>query len=361
MLPTGEDATNMTCACASEELILGIETSCDETATAVVKDGRQVLSSIIASQEQIHSLFGGIVPEIASRKHTELLMSVTQKALDQAQVSFDNLSGIAVTNGPGLIGSLLVGVSAAKAYHAATGLPLVGVNHLQAHVAANFAEVCEKPLREADLPAVCLIVSGGHSDLVTIAHATDYEVIGLTRDDAAGEAFDKAARVLQLGYPGGPAMAKAAEAGNPEAFALPRPRISDSLDFSFSGLKTALIRQVQELQGEDEAAPDEQTVADLAASFQAAVVDTLTRNTMQAIEQSGVKHLAIAGGVAANRLLRERLSEECAGVGVELHCPPPELCTDNAVMVAVAGHYLLMTREPDNLDLDVFSAMPRAC
>ncbi len=351
----------MTCACASEKLILGLETSCDETATAVVRDGRQVLSSIIASQEQIHSLFGGIVPEIASRKHTELLTGVTQQALDEAQVSFADLGGIAVTNGPGLIGSLLVGVSAAKAYHAATGLPLVGVNHLQAHVAANFADVCEKPLRDQDLPAVCLIVSGGHSDLVTIADVTDYQVIGLTRDDAAGEAFDKAARVLGLGYPGGPAIQKAAAAGNPQAFDLPRPQVSDSLDFSFSGLKTALIRQLQELQGEDQAPPDGQTVADLAASFQAAVVDTLVRNTMQALACTGVQHLAIAGGVAANRLLREKLSEDCAGAGVELHCPPPELCTDNAVMVAVAGYHLLMKGGPDNLDLEVFSAMPRAC
>ena len=340
--------------------MLGIETSCDETAAAVVSKGRDIVSSIIASQEQIHALFGGVVPEIASRKHTELLTMVVQRALDESGVSWQDLSGIAVTNGPGLIGSLLVGVSAAKAYHAATGVPLVGVNHLQAHVAANFAAVCDEPLCDEHLPAVCLIASGGHSDLIRISHATDYELLGATRDDAAGEAFDKAARVLELGYPGGPAVAEAAEAGNPEAFDFPRPRVGDSLDFSFSGLKTALIRQVQELEGDEgEAALDEQTVADLAASFQAAVVDTLVRNTMAAVEQAAAKHLAIAGGVAANQVLREKLAQECARAGVMLHRPPPELCTDNAVMVAIGGHYLLAEREPDNLSLDVFSAMPR--
>ncbi len=345
---------------SSDKLVLGIETSCDETAAAVVSNGRDIVSSIIASQEQIHALFGGVVPEIASRKHTELLTMVVQRTLDAGCVTWADLGGIAVTNGPGLIGSLLVGVSAAKAYHAATGLPLVGVNHLQAHVAANFAAVCDEPLCDEHLPAVCLIASGGHSDLVRITHPTDYELLGATRDDAAGEAFDKAARVLELGYPGGPAVAKAATAGNPEAFDFPRPRVGDSLDFSFSGLKTALIRQVQDLQADDEqAALDEQTVADLAASFQDAVVDTLVRNTMAATEQTATKHLVIAGGVAANQVLREKLKQAYARAAVTLHCPPPDLCTDNAAMVALGGHYLLAEQQPDNLSLDVFSAMPR--
>ncbi len=351
----------MTCNSASDQLILGIETSCDETAAAVVQAGRHVLSSIIASQEQIHSLFGGVVPEIASRKHTELLVVVVQRALNDAGVTWGDLGGIAVTNGPGLIGSLLVGVSAAKAYHIATGLPLVGVNHLQAHVAANFADICRQPLSEQSLPAVCLVASGGHSDIVLIAGPTDYGVLAVTRDDAAGEAFDKAARVLQLGYPGGPAIAEAAQTGDPQTFDFPRPRVGDTLDFSFSGLKTALVRQVEALQrdGEPVTDPASQTVADLAAGFQAAVVDTLVRNTMQAVEKQAVSHLAIAGGVAANRLLRERLGVQCDRAGVQLHCPPSELCTDNAVMVAIAGHHLLLARGPDDLDLDVFSAMPR--
>jgi N6-L-threonylcarbamoyladenine synthase len=354
----------MTCASASEQLILGIETSCDETAAAIVTDGRRVLSSFIASQEQIHALFGGVVPEIASRQHTELLVNVTERALQQAGVMWCDLRGIAVTNGPGLIGSLLVGVSTAKAYHAATGLPLVGVNHLQAHIAANFADLCKLPLHTTDLPAVCLVVSGGHTDLLLLEHPTEYKLLGMTRDDAAGEAFDKAARVLQLGYPGGPAVSKAAENGDPAAFAFPRPRVADTLDFSFSGLKTALIRRVQQLSpgAQDQSLAehlDELIVADLAASFQAAVIDTLVRNCMEAARQTRVDRLAICGGVAANRMLRQELTQQCRDAGLIFHCPPPELCTDNAVMVAIAGYHILRMRKPDNLKLDVFSAMPR--
>ena len=354
----------MTCTSASEKPILGIETSCDETAVAVVAGGRRVVSSVIASQEQKNALFGGVVPEIASRQHTEIQVNVTEQALQEARSTWSDLGGIAVTNGPGLIGSLLVGVSSAKAYHAATGLPLVGVNHLQAHVSANFADVCDIPLHEADLPAICLVVSGGHTDLMLLRQPTQYELLGMTRDDAAGEAFDKAARVLDLGYPGGPAVSQAAELGDPAAFAFPRPQVADTLDFSFSGLKTALIRQVQQLSPQKQGRPsakhlDRQTVADLAAAFQAAAVDTLVRNSMEAVKQTGVARLAISGGVAANQLLRERLSHQCKLAGVAFHCPPLELCTDNAVMVAIAGYHMLRTREPDNLNLDVFSAMPR--
>lgn len=349
----------------SEGLILGIETSCDETAAAVVARGIHVRSSVVASQERVHAAFGGVVPEIASRKHTEALTGVVEAALREADVGWSDLSGIGVTNGPGLIGSLLVGVSAAKAYHAATGLPLVGINHLHAHVAANFAHICQDPLTCDALPAICLVVSGGHSDIVFLRRPGDYEVLAATVDDAAGEAFDKAARVLGLGYPGGPAISKAAEAGDPAAYALPRPRVGDTLDFSFSGLKTALIRQLQQIQGlplsEQPGEPTGQMQADLAASFQSAVVETLVRNTMQAVAAAGVAHLAIAGGVAANRLLRERLAEECAAAGITFHRPPPDLCTDNAVMIAIAAARRLDSGEPDNLNLDVYSAMPREC
>lgn len=349
----------------SDGLVLGIETSCDETAAAVIADGIHVRSSVVASQERVHAVFGGVVPEIASRKHTEALTGVVEAALHDADVCWGDLSGIGVTNGPGLIGSLLVGVSAAKAYHAATGLPLVGVNHLHAHVAANFAHICPDPLTADALPAVCLVVSGGHSDIVLVRRPGDYHVLGATVDDAAGEAFDKAARVLGLGYPGGPVIARAAEAGDATAYALPRPRVGESLDFSFSGLKTALIRQLQQIHGlpvnEQPAEPSGQIRDDLAASFQSAVVETLVRNTMQAVTAAGVSRLAVAGGVAANRLLRERLAEECAKTGVAFHRPPADLCTDNAVMIAITAARLLDSGEPDNLDLDVYSSMPREC
>ncbi|MFP3902718.1 MAG: tRNA (adenosine(37)-N6)-threonylcarbamoyltransferase complex transferase subunit TsaD [Armatimonadota bacterium] len=343
----------------AESSVLGIETSCDETAAAVVQ-GLVIRSSVVASQEEIHAMFGGVVPEVASRKHTETIVRVVQRALDEAEVTWEDIDALAVTNGPGLIGSLLVGVSAAKAYHITTGLPLYGINHLQAHVAANFAHDRENALHPDDLPAIILIASGGHSDIVYIETPTDYQVLGQTVDDAAGEAFDKAARVLDLGYPGGPAISQAAEDGDSAAYDFPRPTVSDTLDFSFSGLKTAMVRQVEEIgsPAADTPAEDPATVADLAASFQAAVVDTLVRNVMRATEESGVNHLAIAGGVAANRLLRKRLRETCNSTGIQFHVPPPELCTDNAAMVALAGTFQHGTREPENLSLGVFSAMP---
>ncbi len=347
----------------SDGPILGIETSCDETAAAVVTGGTRLLGSVVASQEQVHAMFGGVVPEIASRKHAEMLTGVVEATLREAGLGWDELCGIGVTNGPGLIGSLLVGVSAAKAYHAATGLPLVGVNHLHAHVAANFADVCPEPLTAATLPAVCLVVSGGHSDIVLVRRPGDYDLVAVTVDDAAGEAFDKAARVLGLGYPGGPAVSRAAEHGDPAAYALPRPRVGETLDFSFSGLKTALVRRLQDLQGlplsEQPVEPEGQVQADLAASFEAAVVETLVRNSMQAVARAGVSHFAVAGGVAANRLLRERLADACAAADIVFHRPPPELCTDNAVMIAMAAAWRFAASEPDNLALDVYSAMPR--
>lgn len=337
------------------ELVLGLESSCDDTAAAVVEAGRRVRSSVVASQEDIHALFGGVVPEVASRKHVEVITRVVQEALDRADCTWHDLGGIAVTNGPGLIGSLLVGVSAAKAYHVATGLPLVGVNHIAAHLLSNFCDLPEQEGAPEDFPSVCLVASGGHSDLCLLSDLCRYEVIGMTRDDAAGEALDKAARLLGLGYPGGPALEKAARGGR-DRFNLPRPALGHSYDFSFSGLKTALVRLLEELRSEsspDAALP----VADLACSFQQAVVDTLVRNTVRAAEAYGARQILLAGGVAANSALRAALSEAGGRLGLPVRYPPPRLCTDNAAMVAAAGYYLLSAGQSDDTRLDVFSAL----
>jgi N6-L-threonylcarbamoyladenine synthase len=334
------------------ELVLGIESSCDETAAAVVRSGRHVLSSVVASQEEIHARFGGVVPEIASRKHSEVVTHVVAEALERAGVTWSDLSGIAVTNGPGLSGALLVGVAAAKGYALATGLPLVGVNHVEAHLLANFLcdpEAGNTPARD-DFPAICLIVSGGHSDIVVVRELGDYQIIGWTRDDAAGEAMDKAARVLALGYPGGPAIDRAAREGDPGAVAFPRPVVEGTFDFSFSGLKTALTRFAAKDEGRT-------SVNDLAASFQEAVVDTLLRNTFAAAEQVGARQVLLAGGVAANSRLRARLLETAAERGLRAAFPAMSLCTDNAAMVAAAGYYHACRKGWDRLDLDVFSAM----
>jgi N6-L-threonylcarbamoyladenine synthase len=350
----------MRCALTSD-LVLAVETSCDDTTAAVVAGGRRVLSSQVASQEQIHALFGGVVPEVASRKHVEAITHVVQGALDEAGATWDDLGGLAVTNGPGLIGSLLVGVSAMKAYHLATGLPLVGVNHIEAHVNSNFCDLSGRliagPSQGApeEFPAVCLIASGGHSDLVRLRSRREYELLGCTRDDAAGEALDKAARVLGLGYPGGPALERAAAQGAAR-FDLPRPQVEGSLDYSFAGLKTALVRLAAELKQQGEL-----PVHDLAASYQEAVVDTLVRNVRQAALTSGgegIRQILLCGGVAANTLLRERLSQLGEELGIPVRYPPLQLCTDNAAMVGAAGWLKLTAGEHDNLALDVFSAMP---
>jgi len=351
--------------------VLGIETSCDETAAAVVRGGEVIESSIVASQEDLHARFGGIVPEVASRKHVELLTVVVDEALRQPRVEWEDLSAIAVTHGPGLVGSLIVGVAAAKAYAMSSDLPLVGVNHLEAHVHASMlhepGEVSPFAASGADFPLACLVASGGHCDLLRVPRLGEYALLGCARDDAPGEAFDKAARLLGLGYPGGPAIERAAAEGDAGKVELPRPLVKDSLDFSFSGLKTALVRLLERQesgarsQESGKAAgwkPAPQTVAGLAAGFQAAVVEVLVRNTMEAINQVSARGVVLSGGVAANTLLRETMAKEAARRGVPFAVAPRSLCTDNAAMVAAAGYHVLQRRGADGLDLDVFSTLP---
>jgi len=318
-------------------VLLGIETSCDETAAAVVQDGRQVLSSVVSSQVDLHARFGGVVPEIASRAHVELLTPVVAEALVEAGLEGPEVDAVAATVGPGLVGSLLVGISAAKALALVWDVPFVGVNHLEAHVHAAFLEEPDLPL-----PLVVLLVSGGHTMLVEFAGYGQHRVLGSTVDDAAGEAFDKVARFLGLGYPGGPAIDRVAMDGDPEAIAFPRPMLDDGLQFSFSGLKTAVINHVR-------AHPDVAT-ADVAASFQAAVVDVLLAKGRRAAEEVSAQGLCLAGGVAANSLLRERWLDACTETGVRCFLPSRSLCTDNAAMVAAAGWYRLRAEGPTPLD-----------
>ncbi len=311
--------------------ILAVETSCDETAAAVVENGREVLSNVISSQIALHTLYGGVVPEIASRKHIEKINQVMAEALLQAGKKLSDMDAIAVTYGPGLVGALLVGVSAAKAVSFASGIPLIGVHHIEGHISANYIEN-----KDLEPPFVCLVVSGGHSHLVVVKDYGEYEILGRTRDDAAGEAFDKVARAIGLGYPGGPKIDKVSKEGNPDAIAFPRAKVGDSdYDFSFSGLKSAVLNYLNscEMKGE----PFSQ--ADVAASFQKAVVDVLTEHSMHAVEACGMKKFAIAGGVASNSALREALAGACEERGVTFYHPSPLLCTDNAAMIGAAGYY----------------------
>lgn len=326
-------------------ITLGIETSCDETSVSVVKDGRKILSNTIFSQIKQHAKYGGVVPEIASRQHLEAISHVTQMALEEASIGFDDVDLVAVTQGPGLIGALLVGVSYAKGLAYALNKPLIGVNHIEGHIFANFLENDFTP------PFLCLVVSGGHSHLVYVKDYGDYEVMGRTVDDAAGEAFDKVARFLGLGYPGGPAVQKAAQSGKAGIYHLPRVYLERSdYEFSFSGLKTATINLWNKLKKNGE----EAAVNDLAAEFQEALVDVLVEKTINAARHKEVKQILLAGGVAANARLRERITREADKMGTAVQIPPPALCTDNAAMVACAGYYQYLEGDFAGLDLNAF-------
>ena len=311
--------------------ILAIESSCDETAAAVVVNGREVLSNVISSQIDLHTLYGGVVPEIASRKHIENINPVIEKALSDAGCTLDDIDAIGVTYGPGLVGALLVGVAEAKAIAFAKDIPLVGVNHIEGHVCANFVE--DKTLEP---PFLCLIVSGGHTHLVKVNDYCEYEILGKSRDDAAGEAFDKVARAIGLGYPGGPKIDKAAKEGNENAYEFPKAKIADNpYDFSFSGVKSAVLNELnaKKMKGE------EIVTEDVAASFQKSVVETLVERAMLAVKETGMNKIALAGGVASNTALRKLFKEECEKRGIDFYYPSPELCTDNAVMIGSAAYF----------------------
>jgi len=330
--------------------ILAIESSCDETAAAVVRNGREVLSNIISSQIALHTIYGGVVPEIASRKHVEKINGCIRAALSEAGVTLEDIDVVAVTYGPGLVGALLVGVSAAKAISFAQNKPLIGVHHIEGHISANFIEN-----KDLEPPFVCLVVSGGHSHLVVVKDYGEYEIIGQTRDDAAGEAFDKVARAIGLGYPGGPKIDAAAKEGNPDAFTFPQAKISDAeYDFSFSGLKSAVLNIINQakMQGE------ELNQADVAASFQKAVVEVLVGHAIKACKEYGYDKLAIAGGVASNTALRTLMEKECGANGIKFYRPSPVLCTDNAAMIGAAAYYEYKKGVRFGLDMNAVPNLP---
>jgi len=329
---------------------MGIETSCDETAIAILADGRTVLSNVISSQIDIFKNYGGVVPEIASRHHLENINGVLDQSLEEAGVALDDIDLIGVTHGPGLVGALLMGVSTAKALAFAKDIPLVGAHHLMSHISANFIEY-----PELEPPFMALITSGGHTEIVKVSEYNKCEILGGTRDDAVGEAYDKVARVLGLGYPGGPKIDKIAKEGNPEAIHFKRVYLEkDSYDFSFSGLKTAVLNYINT----EKQAGREINRADVAASFQEAVMDVITEKAVEAVKASGMKKLALAGGVAANSRLREKLADLCEKEGIQLYRPHPALCTDNGAMVACAAYYKYKNGETDGLDLDASPSLP---
>lgn len=325
-------------------VILGIESSCDETAASIVRNGREVLSNVISSQIALHTLYGGVVPEIASRKHIEKINVVIEQALSEAQMTLDDLDAIGVTYGPGLVGALLVGVSEAKAIAYAKKLPLIGVHHIEGHISANYIEN-----KDLEPPFACLVVSGGHTHLVIVKDYGKYEIVGRTRDDAAGEAFDKVARAIGLGYPGGPKIDRVSKEGNPDAIAFPRAKVADSsYDFSFSGLKSAVLNYLNGCKMKN--IPIVQ--ADVAASFQKAVVDVLVDHAMHAVEEYGFKKFAIAGGVASNSALRAAMEEACRKRGVAFYHPSPVFCTDNAAMIGSAAYYEYLAGTRSGWDLN---------
>ncbi len=329
--------------------ILAIESSCDETAAAVVEDGRRILSSVVASQVEEHKLYGGVVPEIASRRHCEAINGVVKKALEDAGTDLQGIDALAVTYAPGLIGALLVGVNFAKGLSLSTGLPLIPVHHLRSHIASNY-------LGHPDLepPFLCLVVSGGHSHIVEVKDYTCMKIIGKTRDDAAGEAFDKAARTMGMPYPGGIHLDKIAESGNPLAFVLPHPKVEGApYDFSFSGLKTAVINLIHNASQKGETL----SAADLSASFRKAVVDSLTGNFLRAAQDLGIRQLVLAGGVSANSLLRRRMEEECRQRGWQCYAPPLSLCGDNGAMVGAQAYYEYLAGNLASTDLNARATM----
>jgi N6-L-threonylcarbamoyladenine synthase len=334
--------------------VLALETSCDETACAVVERGRALLNSTVASQMDVHARFGGVFPEVASRQHVLAIIPVIEQTLEQAHLTFRDLDAIAVTRGPGLAGSLVVGLNAAKGLALGSGLPLVGVNHLEGHLYSAWIYRAGDPVPpEPQFPLLVLLVSGGHTELDLMMNHLEYKRLGATLDDAAGEAFDKVARLLGLAYPGGPAIQEAAVDGDPHRFAFPRARLQSAWDFSFSGLKTAVMREAKKYSSQGGPMP----VGDLAASFQAAVVDVLFEKTLEAAREFGAREILVVGGVSANRSLRDAFKRQS---NFTVHIPPLALCTDNAAMIAAAGYYRLKLAGPSDLDMDVQPTWPLA-
>ena len=331
-------------------ITMGIESSCDETSIALVADGRHILSDVISSQISIHTKFGGVVPEIASRHHLQNINRVMERALEEADITLDEVDLIGVTNGPGLIGALVIGVAAAKALSFARDIPLVGVNHMHGHVSANYLQY-----EDLEPPFMALIISGGHTNIVEVTDYNTCTVLGGTRDDAAGEAYDKVARVIGLGYPGGPKMDRAAREGNPDAIHFKRVYLEKgSYDFSFSGIKTQVLNYVNQERQKGR----EINVPDLAASFQQALLDVIIQKTIAAVQERGEKRVVMAGGVSANSHLREQMQAACDANGIRLYRPDPVLGTDNGAMIAAAAYYKYQKQGPDGLDLDAYANLP---
>lgn len=371
MVATDKKFVEIPLALDSHARILGIESSCDETSAAVVDNGRQILSNVVATQLDLHAQYGGVFPEVASRQHIRVIYQVIEQSLKDAHLNLEEVDAIAVTRGPGLPGSLVVGVNAAKGLALASNLPLIGINHLEAHVYSAWLEWpplnSRSPLleenaggiddgHEPQFPLLVLIVSGGHTELILMENHLQYQLLGCTLDDAAGEAFDKVGRLLGLEYPGGPAIQKASESGDSQAFNFPRAWLEGTWDFSFSGLKTAVLREVKRLEKYSSGIYNaELPVANLSASFQSAVVDVLVNKTIRAAQEFNANEILIAGGVSANRLLRETM---LAQAHCHVHIPPIQLCTDNAAMIASAGYYRYITGQRDSLDIDVLPNWP---